>query len=44
MSNETKEDLIIEMLLTLCGRNIEISFGETQDFYRRYKKLKGDNE
>lgn len=37
---ESKEDLIIEMLLTLCGRNLEISFSETRDFADKYEELK----
>ena len=37
---DSKENLIIEMLLTLCGRNLEIDFSETQAFARRYDRLK----
>lgn len=42
MSDELNDklDLIIEMLLTQCGRNLEISFSETQAFDRKFKELK----
>lgn len=36
---DTKEDLIIDMLLTLCGRNLEISFSEIQEFQKRSEKF-----
>ncbi len=39
IQRESKLDVIADMLLTLCGRNTEISFSETKEFERRLNSL-----